>query len=386
MKAPEIDIETVPIDDIVLDPNNLRKHEARNLNVIKASLQRFGVHRLPVVQRSTRIILIGNGQVMAMRDLGYDEVTIQWVDDDDTKAAMRAYADNHSGDTSEFDEDLLALTLPTFDPDFLDDMDFDLGDFIDSRDTAKTKEVAATEPPAKPVTKPGDAWTLGDHRLICGDATQEDTVRAAIDGAKVSAIFTDPPYGIAYQDVKKKHRKIANDDADPVGLVQDALDRVGLKDGAPVYVCCDWRSLGSMRAALKGAGHKEKAVIVWDKRRPAQQLDRYYKQHEFILYAGPYGGQKTKRGDVWTVPRQPSTVHPTQKPIELCGFAIKDATKKGEAIYDPFAGSGSTLIAAEQLGRRCIAIELDPGYCDVIVKRYEDATGKKAVHEKGAVK
>jgi DNA modification methylase len=197
-------------------------------------------------------------------------------------------------------------------------------------------------------------------------------------------VFTDPPYGIGYQDLKGHHRPIPNDDADPEALVRGSLSLLDHDDALPVYVCCDWRSIGAMRTAVESAGIAPKALIVWDKQYGVQNLDRYHKQHELILYAGPYGGEPTLRGDVWAIPREPNPGdHPTPKPVELCGTAIRDSSAVGDLVLDPFGGSGSTLIAAEQLNRRAYLLELDPAYCDVIVTRWEDLTGHKARRTRG---
>lgn len=191
-------------------------------------------------------------------------------------------------------------------------------------------------------------------------------------------IFTDPPYGIAYKDVKKRHRPIANDESDPSDLVRDALAMLGVSTAAPHYVCCDWRSAHAMTSALYALGVEPKACIVWDKQHGVQNLDRYFKQHEMIIiYAGPYGGQPTLRGDVWGIRREQNPGdHPTPKPVDMIEMALEDAACR--SVADPFAGSGSTLIAAENLGRRCYGVELDPGYCDVIVDRWERHTGNTA--------
>jgi len=187
-------------------------------------------------------------------------------------------------------------------------------------------------------------------------------------------VWTDPPYGIDYQDVRKRHKKILNDATGPSDLICAAYEDAPIALDAPFYLCCHWRSLAHMRQVMNRLRRDEKTVIVWDKEVRAQNLDRYFKQHEFILYAGPYGGQETLRGDVWSVKRRPErNGHPTPKPLELISIAVRDATAVGETVLDLFAGSGSAVEAAGTLGRRCLAMELDPGYVALTLQRLKDA-------------
>jgi DNA modification methylase len=210
---------------------------------------------------------------------------------------------------------------------------------------------------------------------MCGDSTDKATVEMLMDGKKADMVFTDPPYNIGYQGVSDK-RTIKNDkmtDEDFVDFLEKAL-----MPCETMYVCCSWQYSHLFRQALENIGQKIKAMIVWDKVNPAQHLDKYFKQHEIIWYCGAFGGEKTLRGDVWQCKRQKNTVHPTMKPLELIGMALQDQPKK-KTVYDGFGGSGSTLIACEQLDRTCYMMELDPKYCDVIIKRWETLTGEKAV-------
>lgn len=395
---PVIHAETrVPPSALKEFPGNTNKHPKRNREAIKAALDGNGQLEALVVWGKDTLsgqqkdeVLGGNGRLIVIRDdLAWPDILIRRVDCTPKQAKAINIGLNRVGRLSERDDELeaealkdlrdepLLLEAAGYTDDEVDDLLASL-DAADEPDPETLVETPAPALPAEPKTKAGDVWILGKHRLVCGDSTNRDVVRVAFNGQGADAVFTDPPYGIAYQDVKKKHRKIAGDDVDPLVLTQKALEASGLQPDLPVYVCCDWRSLGSIRAAVKNAGHQEKAVIVWDKERPAQNLDRYFKAHEFILYAGPYGGEKTLRGDVWHVGRLPSTLHPTQKPVELVGFAVRDATSRGGLVYDPFAGSGSTLLACEQLGRRAVCVELDPAYCDVVVQRWEELTGKTA--------
>ena len=216
-----------------------------------------------------------------------------------------------------------------------------------------------------------DESEIHSHRLMCGDSTSIDAVEKLMGGQMADMVFTDPPYNIGYQGVSDK-RTIKNDkmtDEDFVDFLEKAL-----MPCETMYVCCSWQYSHLFRQALENIGQKIKAMIVWDKVNPAQHLDKYFKQHEIIWYCGAFGGEKTLRGDVWQCKRQKNTVHPTMKPIELIGMALQDQPKK-KIVYDGFGGSGSTLIACEQLDRTCYMMELDPKYCDVILQRYINLTG-----------
>ena len=189
-------------------------------------------------------------------------------------------------------------------------------------------------------------------------------------------VFTDPPYGIGYKDTKGKHKEIEGDDS---LLNIDGLLLTTLENNCPTYVCCNWKSYSTFERVMTKNNREPKSCIVWDKEVRIQNLDKYYKQHEFILYYGLFGGQKTLRGDVWRMKRQVRRDHPTSKPVELIANAITDSVLEDNIILDLFLGSGSTLIASEKTNRICYGMELDPKYVDVIIKRYEDYTGNKAV-------
>jgi DNA modification methylase len=205
-------------------------------------------------------------------------------------------------------------------------------------------------------------------------------VERLMGGQKADMVFTDPPYNIDYQGVKDRREKIKNDkmsDSDFVDFLSESLPGC-----ETMYVCCSWQYAHLFRQAMERIGRKPKAMIVWDKINPAQHLDKYFKQHEIIFYYGDFGGHKTVRGDVWSLKRQRNTVHPTMKPVELIELALEDQPGK-KIVLDSFGGSGSTLIACEKTGRHCRMMEIDPKYCDVIVARWEQATGKKAVLSAG---
>jgi len=215
----------------------------------------------------------------------------------------------------------------------------------------------------------GEIYDLGPHRLICGDSTDPATWNKLMQGDKADMVFTDPPYGIAFNAMRKDYGGIKNDKTaeEAENVIISFLKLHQIQTG---YICCDWRSLPSILKSLDAVSIKYKACIVWDKKRGVQNLDKYHKQHEMIVYWGQYGGHKTLRGDVWQIPRDFEPDHPTPKPTELIRNAIQDSIAKNSIVIDAFGGSGSTLIAAAQTGRRARLVELDPKYCDVIRRRW----------------
>lgn len=226
------------------------------------------------------------------------------------------------------------------------------------------------------------------HRLVCGDSTDADVVAKCLNGVEPDMLFTDPPYGMSYGGGrgKKSFGMIKGDDSQGEALTKLVSDAISLatrhsKAGVSTYVCFPWRTYAEFEAALGGIGLSVTACIVWDKGSVGLGHQDYRPQHEFIFYCkgGAWYGDRAQ-SDVWTVKRGATGgyVHPTQKPVELVGRAISNSSKPGDVIIDCFGGSGSTLIACEQSGRSARIIELDPRYCDVIIERWQQFTGKEA--------
>lgn len=205
---------------------------------------------------------------------------------------------------------------------------------------------------------------------MCGDATIEKDVEKLLDGKEMDLLFTDPPYNINYSGVKDK-RNIKNDKMDNKQFI--FFLKKSLKHTSTAYVCCSWQNADIFKNVMTLNNMKPKAMIIWDKIIRIQNLDKYFKQYEIIFYYGKFGGEKTIRGDIWKCQREENTLHPTMKPIKLVSMALND-NPNDKYIYDPFAGSGSTLIASEKLNRNCFTMELDPQYCDKIIRRYYDYT------------
>lgn len=389
---------TVPLDSVKLDPKNARKHPDKNLKAIKDSLKLYGQRKPIVVNSRTGIIEAGNGLYQAAKALGWKEIAVVSVDDDEAKAQAYAIMDNRSAELAEWDLPVLKDGLES-----LDDGSRDLEEWVgftekeieDLMTQAHQPKDGLTDDDAVPepkeaISKPGDLWILGDHRVLCGDSTKPEDVARLMNGERADCILTDPPYGI---DLDTNYSKA------PKGSARCALKgkEPKMRDFAPIQG--DDRPfdasgiLSSCGEAQKqfwfGADYYRRTLsnddgdgswLVWDKRSP---------ETDVVIGSGfelIWSRQKHK-GDllrfywngVFGDPEARGRVHPTQKPTSLLVEILTRWTKDGQIVLDPFLGSGSTLIACEKLGRRCYGCEIEPHYVDVIVKRWEDYTGKKAV-------
>lgn len=360
---------------------NSRTHSDEQIAQIMASIKEFGFTN-PILTDGDNGIIAGHGRLMAAQRLGLNEVpTIELSHL--TEAQKKAYiiADNKLALNSGWDDDMLKIELQElydigydvdiigFTDEELEDMDIDLEGDLKVIDESKADDVP--EIVENPVIKIGDLIELGNHRLLCGDSTKEEDVARLMDGKKADMVFTDPPYNIDYQGVSDKRDKIKNDkmsDKDFINFLKNAL-----MPCETMYVCCSWQYSHLFKEAMEDMSRKPKAMIIWNKVNPAQHLDKYFKQHEIIFYYGDFGGQKTLRGDIWECKRQRNTVHPTMKPVELIEIALGDQEGK-ILVQDSFLGSGSTLIACENLNRKCYGMELDEKYAQVIVQRWCDYT------------
>lgn len=376
-----------PLERLRPYERNARTHSPEQVRQIAASIQEFGFTN-PLLVDGADGILAGHGRLAAAKEMGLADVPVI-VLDHLTEEQRRAYilADNQLALNAGWDAELLRAELQDlaeqdFDLSLIGFSDDELADLLPEIEELAPEELgdadAVPEPPADLVTKPGDVWLLGKHRVMCGDSSDALSLDRLLCGKDPDLVFTDPPYNIGYQDMGAKFDKIANDKMSD----EEFLDflRSTIPPCEVMYVCCSWQYAHLFKQAMADLGKPAKAMIVWDKVNPAQNLDLYYKQHEIIFYHGPFGGQSTVRGDVWQLKRQRNTLHPTMKPIELIEMALEDHPKR-KLVFDSFGGSGSTLIACEKTGRQARLMELDPRYCDVIVKRWQEFTGKTATLE-----
>jgi DNA modification methylase len=357
------------LSEIKSNPNNPRVIKDHKFEKLKKSISEFPkmMELRPMVINEDNIVLGGNMRLKALKDLGYKEVPEEWVkrasDLTDEETRRFIIADNVG--FGEHDWEMLANEWNTEE---LEDWGLEGFPFEEVTEL-EAEEDDYTEPDNIQVDVVlGDLIEIGEHRLLCGDSTDSDQVAKLMNGEKADMVFTDPPYNIDYQGVTKgNHEKIANDKMSDEDFTQFLYDALNINSDT-FYVCCSWQYSHLFRKALEDLQKPVKSFIVWDKINPAQHLDKYFKQHEIILYHGKFGGQKTLRGDVWQTKRQRNTVHPTMKPIEIIEMALNDNTDK-KNIYDAFLGSGSTMVAAHQLKRKCYGMELDPKYCQVIIDR-----------------
>jgi DNA modification methylase len=396
-------IETTPIEKLIPYARNSRTHSDQQLAQVAASIREFGFTN-PVLIDSEDGIIAGHGRVMAARKLGLAEVPCIRLGHL-TETQKRAYiiADNKLALNSGWDEEMLGLELADLrEADFdLDLVGFDAGEIEAALNPVEITDGLndpdeVPEPPVDPVTVIGDVWVLGDHRLMCGDSTIIDAVEKLMDGKKADMVFTDPPYGVAYEGGHntKKRTQIKNDALEGenlTGLFYGALSvaHIVTHDHAAFYV---WYASGKSVetfAALSDLPLKLRAIIQWYKVRSGLGafMSQYIPNCEPCIYAYKDGSSPqwfgpTDEKTVWELKKeQRNDFHPTQKPIELPERAINNSSKKDQIILDLFGGSGSTLIACEKTSRQARLMELDPKYCDVIVKRWQDFTGKKATHE-----
>lgn len=374
-------IKQVKIENLIPYAKNARTHSDAQVAQIAASIKEFGWTN-PILVDGEKGIIAGHGRLAAARKLGMSEIpVIELAHLTDTQKKALILADNKLALNAGWDNEMLAIELQELE---LEGFDLDLTGFDPDEISALkpvegteglTDDDAVPETPEEPKTKLGDIYKLGNHRLMCGDSSSQNDIDKLLNGDRPDMIFTDPPYNIDYQGVSDKRDKIKNDKMEDSAFVDFLIQT--LYGCETMYVCCSWHYSHLFREAMENIGRKPKAMIVWNKVNPAQHLDKYFKQHEIIFYYGDYGGQKTLRGDIWTIKRQKNTVHPTMKPVELIEMSLEDNPSK-KIVFDMFGGSGSTMIACEKQGKHARLMELEPKYCDVIVKRWEDFTGKKA--------
>ena len=381
MNNPADKVEKWDIEKLIPYAKNSRTHSDAQVAQIASSMKEWGWTN-PILVDEAGQIIAGHGRVLAARKLAIKEIPVMIANGwSDAKKKAYVIADNKLALNAGWDAELLRLEIEelkevNFDLNLLGFSDEELADMKEPEVVdGLTDEDAVPEVPVEPKTKLGDIYILGNHRLMCGDSTSIDAVDKLLDGSRPDMVFTDPPYNIDYQGVKDKREKIKNDKMEDSKFKDFLVE--SLYSCETMYVCCSWQYAHLFKESMEIIGRKPKAMIVWDKVNPAQHLDKYFKQHEIIFYYGDFGGHKTLRGDVWSLKRQRNTVHPTMKPVELIEMALQDQPDK-RTVLDVFGGSGSTLIAAEKTGRKAYLMELDPKYCDVIVKRWEEFTGKKA--------
>jgi DNA modification methylase len=382
-------VDSVAISSLSFDPANARKHAAKNLDAIKGSLARFGQQK-PIVVGKNGVVIAGNGTLEAARSLGWERINVVRTELEGPDATAFAIADNRTGELAEWDAGVLGETLKA-----LQGIDFDLSAIgFDDDDLAK---MLATEEPSEGLTdpdevpeevetrcKPGDLWILGKHRLLCGDSTNIQHIERVTGGAQGDLLFTDPLYGVDYEGVNNDHLK-AEALSDFVRTVLSNVDTV-LKPGACYYIFHpDVHAFEFIKAVREvGWVQARPSTLQWVKNSLVLGRGDYHSRSEPILYGWKSGSAHhaltdRSQDNLWEFPKPKAAEgHPTMKPVALVARAVRNSSCPGALVIEPFGGGGSTLIACEETGRRCAAIELDPKYCDVILARWEKFTGKTA--------
>jgi DNA modification methylase len=388
------------INELSQDPANARKHDERNIESIVASLRRFGQQK-PIVIDSSGVVRAGNGTLEAARQLGWESIECVETSLKSSDAISYAIADNRTAELAEWDDEVLAAQLNGLladDPELMEVAGFteeELAALLaDSEMEPEVIEDEVPEPPVDPITKPGDLWILGDHRLLCGDSTKAEDVARLMSGVKADIMFTDPPYGVNYEgghfhsgdvNIKRKREKLSADST--TQIYNDFLPiALAVVDG-PCYM---WFA-GSKARDVYNAVHDNEcevhALIIWHKTNAtyAAMNAQYKQRHEPCLYFKPRGSTlrwcgETTEATVWNQDRDGiNEFHPTQKPVALAAKALKN--HEAATVLDMFCGSGSTLIAAEQLGRKCYGMEISSQYVDVICNRWAKLTNESPVLE-----
>jgi DNA modification methylase len=392
-----LNIQQRAVTDLIPYIANSRTHSDAQVAQIAASIKEFGWTN-PILVSGDDSIIAGHGRLMAARKLGMEEVPVI-VLDHLSKSQQRALviADNQLALNAGWNMDMLKaeiedLQLDDFDLNILGFDDKFLDGLLEPEPTAGlTDEDAVPEVPETPKTVLGDVWVLGNHRLMCGDSTSIDALQKLTEGSLVDMWLTDPPYNVAYEGGTKEKLTIQNDsmgDNDFRQFLRDAYvaaDAV-MKAGAVFYIWHADSEGYNFRGAAKDAGWQVRQCLVWKKSSLVMGRQDYHWQHEPCLY-----GWKEGAAHLWATDRKQTTIlefnkpsrngeHPTMKPVELFEYQMLNNTKGADLVLDSFGGSGTTIIAAEKHGRYGRLMELDPKYCDVIIKRWQDFTGKQAVH------
>jgi len=434
--ASRLAIRRVTLASLFTDPANARAHPERNLEAIRASLARFGQAEPLVVQRSTGRIIGGNGRLAAMKSLGWAECDIVELDLDDTQATALGIALNRTGELAEWDMPSLGKILESLQAcGEIEGIGFDekeIAGILDEVIAAgeNLDGIVQDEAPAPPdaaTSRPGDLWVLGNHRLLCGDSSKREDLDRLLGGERIQLVNTDPPYNVKVEprsnnaiaaglssftpthhqklDVqrfpskaKKTHAKLRPKDRPLANdfVSDDEFDRLlrawfgniahALEPGRGFYIWGGYANCANYPSPLRESELYFSQAIIWNKLHPVLTRKDFMGAHEWCFYGWREGAAHVYLGpanatDLWEVKKvnPQSMIHLTEKPVELAARAMQYSSRPGEHVLDLFGGSGSTLIAAEQTGRRAFLMELDALYADVIVERWQKFTGKSAL-------
>ena len=394
---PSLEIHYRPTESLIAYSRNPRKND-HAVEQMAGVIREFGF-RIPIIAMSTGDVVDGHLRLKAAQHLGLETVPVLLADDL-TPSQIKAFRllANRSATWADWDDELLGLELAE-----LQDAGFDLAltgfsedewDALIAGDEGTeglTDEDAIPEVTEDPVSQPGDVWLLGEHKILCGDATKAEDYKALLGDELADMTVTDPPYNVNYANTAKDkmrgtNRPILNDNMGDgfAGFLLLACQNILDVTKGAVYIAMSSSELDTLQSAFRAAGGKWSTFIIWAKNTFTMGRADYQRQYEPILYGWKDGAQHywcgaRDQGDVWQIKKpHKNDLHPTMKPVELMERAVRNSSKTRDIVLDPFGGSGTTLIACEKSGRRARLIELDPKYVDVIVKRWQDFTGKEA--------
>jgi len=395
-------IEQWPTAKLLPYARNARTHSDDQVAQIAASIAEFGFTN-PILAGSDGVIVAGHGRLAAAHKLGLEVVPVVVLDHlSPTQRRALVIADNRIAENAGWDDAMLRIEIAA-----LQDDDFDVsltgfdadalaelmaGDEPDGE--GETDDDAVPELSETPISRPGDVWLLGGHRLLCGDSTVAESYQQLLKGETVDMVFTDPPYNVNYANSAKdkmrgKDRAILNDNLGDgfYDFLLAALTPTIAHCRGGIYVAMSSSELDVLQSAFRAAGGKWSTFVIWAKNTFTLGRSDYQRQYEPILYGWPDGATRhwcgdRDQSDVWQIKKpHKNDLHPTMKPVELVERAIRNSSRSGNLVLDPFGGSGTTLIAAEKSGRLARLIELDPKYADVIVRRWQEWTGKQATRD-----
>ncbi|HLH16749.1 MAG TPA: site-specific DNA-methyltransferase [Bryobacteraceae bacterium] len=390
----DLTVQRWPIDKLIPYARNARTHSDAQVAQVAASIIEFGWTN-PILVGGDGVIIAGHARLAAARKLGMTEAPVIVLDHlTPTQRRALVLADNRLALNAGWDEEMLHVELESLEE---EGFDLDLAGFTgeeieellrDPEETFEglTDDDAIPEEPKRAVTMAGDVWLMGDHRLLCGDATSMEAMQTVLAGGLADMVFTDPPYNVDYEGKTARKLKIGND---TLGgkfyefLREACANLLAVTKGA-VYICMSSSELHTLHQAFTDAGGYWSTFVIWAKHHFTLGRSDYQRQYEPILYGWRKGVDHfwcgaRDQGDIWFIKRPASSQeHPTMKPVELVERAIRNSSKTRDTILDPFGGSGTTVIACEKSGRQARLIELEPKYCDVIVRRWQAYSGREA--------
>ena len=399
-------IQQWPVAKLIPYARNARTHSEEQVAQIAASIAEFGFTN-PILTGADGVIVAGHGRLAAAQKLAMAMVPVVVLEHlSPTQRRALVIADNRIAENAGWDESMLRVEMEALQ---LDDFDMSLTGFDADAlaelmaggggdDSGNTDDDAVPEVQETPISRTGDVWLLGPHRLLCGDSTLAESYAQLLQGEEVDMVFTDPPYNVNYANTAKdkmrgKNRAILNDNLGDgfYDFLLAALTPTVANCKGAIYVAMSSSELDVLQSAFREAGGKWSTFVIWAKNTFTMGRSDYQRQYEPILYGWPEGGKHhwcgdRDQSDVWQIKKpHKNDLHPTMKPVELVERAIRNSSRPGNSVMDPFGGSGTTLIAAEKTGRIARLIELDPKYVDVIVRRWQDWTGKQATRESDGV-